>query len=115
VARQRHLRVRTTCSSELAVLHLEGELDLATGATLEEEARSREIAAARKLLLDLRELRFLDSTGLRTILLIRDAAAQRGQDFAVTEGQPQVRRLLAITGVGDQLRVVATPEELLAQ
>ena len=52
------------------LLYLSGELDIATAGAL--EARLQEIAEASEgpLVLDLEELRFLGSTGVRTILTV---------------------------------------------
>ena len=38
--------------------------------------------------------------------------AERGQEFAVTRGSEQVQRLLAITRIGEHLRIIDAPEEL---
>ena len=111
---QQNLRVSVTCEQEIAVVHLEGELDLASAPALKAEIDSPEVTSRAKLLLDLRELQFIDSTGLRTIFSARASARGRGQDFAVTQGSAQVQRLLAITGVGEHLRVVGSPQEMLA-
>jgi len=109
-----NLRLRVTREQDIAVMHLEGELDLASAPALKAEMDTPEVASAAKLVLDLRELQFIDSTGLRTIFSARASARGRGQDFAVTQGSAQVQRLLAITGVGDHLRVVGSPQEMLA-
>jgi len=114
VSLQQHLRVRVTREQDIAVVHLDGELDLASAPALTAEIDSPQVAAGAKLVLDLRELQFIDSTGLRTIFTARASARERGQEFAVTEGSAQVQRLLAITGVGDHLRVVGSPQEMLA-
>ena len=39
-------------------------------------------------------------------------ARERGQEFAVTRGPEQVQRLLAITRIGEHLRIIDAPEEL---
>jgi anti-anti-sigma factor len=96
-----------------AVLSLRGELDLASAALLQTEIESSEIASASMLVLDLEELTFIDSTGLRVLLSAYEHAQQRGQEFALTQGSPQVQRLLSITGVGEHLRIIAPGDELL--
>jgi len=63
--------------------------------------------------LDLQQLTFLDSTGLRIILAARELCWRRGQEFAVTPGSPQVQRLLSVTGVGEHLRTIASAGEAL--
>jgi anti-sigma B factor antagonist len=96
-----------------AVLSLRGELDLASAPLLQSEIESSKIASASMLVLDLEELTFIDSTGLRVLLTAYEHSQQRGQEFAVTQGSPQVQRLLSITGVGEHLRIIAPGDEPL--
>ena len=96
-----------------AVLSLRGELDLASAPLLQSEIESNDVASASMLVLDLQELKFIDSTGLRVLLTAYESAQERGQEFAVTQGSPQVQRLLSITGVGEHLRIIAPGDELL--
>lgn len=95
------------------VLRLEGELDLASSPMLERALEGAEIAEPPLLVLDLDELRFVDSTGLRIILLAHESARRRGQEFAITQGSAQVQRLLSITSVAEHMRVIASPDDLL--
>ncbi len=96
------------------VLCLHGELDLASAPLLEQEIESASNeATAAMVVLDLMELRFIDSTGLRIVLAANERAQERGQEFALTRGSEQVQRLLSITGVGEHLRIIASPDELL--
>jgi anti-sigma B factor antagonist len=112
VAVQEHLRIEQRHDGGLAVLHLDGELDLASAPLFQAELDSAAVGGAAKLLIDLRDLRFIDSTGLRTIFSAQAHASERGQDFAVTHGSEQVQRLLAITRMDDHLRIVDGPEDL---
>ncbi len=81
-----------------------GELDLATGGEL--EARLSELleAGVRDVVLDLRELRFIDSAGIRLILVADKAARAEGRGFAVISGPPVVQRVLEISGLISHLR-----------
>jgi anti-anti-sigma factor len=96
-----------------AVLVLHGELDLASADLFHSEFERADIGAAPMVVLDLEGLQFVDSTGLRMILSAHERARERGQEFAITPGSPQVRRLLTITRVGEHLRVIDSPNELL--
>lgn len=107
---QLHIDVRQ--ESDGVVISLTGELDLAHAAMLQGAVEGEQAAAAKTLVLDLQELTFLDSTGLRAILSARELCWRRGQEFAVTQGSPQVQRLLSVTGVGEHLRTVASAGEL---
>ena len=94
------------------MLALHGELDLASASLLEAEVDRPEVTAAPNLVLDLRDLQFIDSTGLRTLFSAYQRASARGQGFALTDGSPQVQRLLAITRMGEHMRIVSSPQDL---
>lgn len=96
------------------VIALDGELDMANAGTLERALNGPETASTNAIVLDLEQLRFIDSTGLRIILAARERCQQRGQRFAVTPGSPQVQRLLSVTGVSQHLRTIASADELIA-
>ena len=110
VGAQEHLRVEARRTDGRVVLHLTGELDLASSSIFERALEAPEVTSAPLLVLDLDELKFVDSTGLRVILLAHDGARGRGQEFAITEGSPQVQRLLSITSVAEHMQVIASPD-----
>ena len=93
------------------MLQLTGELDLASSTILEHSLGEPDVAAAPLLVLDLDQLQFVDSTGLRVILMAHESARGRGQDFAITPGSPQVQRLLSITSVAEHMHVLASPDD----
>jgi anti-anti-sigma factor len=111
VGAQEHLRVDARRTDERVVLHLTGELDLASSPVFERALEDADVASAPLLVLDLDELKFVDSTGLRVILLAHEGSRARGQEFAITPGSPQVQRLLSITSVAEHMRVLSTPDE----
>ena len=92
--------------SERVIVAPAGEIDLATAPGLEAALERAVEEGAEGVLLDLDQVSFIDSTGLRTVLAARDRCRERGQQFEVTEGSGQVKRLFAITGIGAQLDVV---------
>jgi anti-anti-sigma factor len=81
-----------------------GELDLATSAELEAELRAARTAASGELRLDLRELDFIDSSGIHVILAADRDAEREGCAFAVIPGRPAVQRVLEVSGVSGRLR-----------
>jgi anti-anti-sigma factor len=112
MAVQQHLRLDVRVEDGAAVVRLGGELDLASAPALEAAIERPEVSAAQSLVLDLGDLQFIDSTGLRTLFQAHARASQRRQDFAVTRGSEQVQRLLSITGTAEHLRIVDSPEDL---
>jgi anti-sigma B factor antagonist len=95
------------------VLCLHGELDLASAPLLAQEIENASETTTAMVVLDLKELRFIDSTGLRIILAAHERTQERGAEFALTRASEQVQRLLTITGVGEHLRIIASPDEIL--
>jgi anti-sigma B factor antagonist len=106
------LRIDLRHESDRVVVSLEGELDMANAPLLQGAMESDPLVATKTVVLDLQQLTFLDSTGLRVILAARELCWRRGQEFAVTPGSQQVQRLLSVTGVGEHLRTLASSDEM---
>jgi anti-sigma B factor antagonist len=81
----------------VARLALRGELDLATALKLEGRLEQVEQDGVRAVLIDLRDLTFVDSTGLQAFLKARGRAADNGHRFALVGANEQVRKLLQLT------------------
>jgi anti-sigma B factor antagonist len=107
-----HLQINLRQDHDMVVLRLVGELDLAGAPLFESEIEGAEVGAAAVVVLDLRALRFIDSTGLRVIFSAHARSIERGQQFAVTQGSEQVQRLLSITRVGEHVRIIDSPEDM---
>jgi anti-anti-sigma factor len=114
VTADRHLRIEARKEHDRVVLGLHGELDLVGAPMLQSEIDSETVAAAPLIVLDLEDLEFIDSSGLRVILSAHERARERGQAFALTRGSHQVQRLLSIAGVSGHLQIIGSPDELLA-
>jgi anti-sigma B factor antagonist len=108
-----NLLIDVSREGERVVLRLDGELDLASVPLLEREVELATLDDTASIVLDLRGLEFLDSTGLRTILLLDKRSSERGQTFALVRGSEQVQRLMSMTRVDEHLKIIATPEEIL--
>ncbi|HKP91808.1 MAG TPA: STAS domain-containing protein [Thermoleophilaceae bacterium] len=92
-----------------------GELDLSSALTFDEEVRRAEERLPDTLVLDLRKLRFLDSTGLRLIMSAHARAKTRGRRLAVVVGSEPVKRLFRLAGVNRRLEIVDHPNAVLPQ
>lgn len=107
------LKIDSEERNDRVVISLDGELDMASAPLLQAALESAESTQSPALVLDLEHLQFMDSTGLRTILWARERWESRGHELALTIGSSQVQRLLTVSGVRDQLRVVSSPDEML--
>ncbi|HET6864886.1 MAG TPA: STAS domain-containing protein [Solirubrobacteraceae bacterium] len=82
---------------------LVGELDIAVADGVEERLR-RLREAGRRVRLDLSQLDFIDSSGVRAIVLGIKHARQGGHEFEVDRQiSPTVRRMIDIMGIAPQL------------
>lgn len=108
---QTAFRIDVKDHGDSTVLELFGELDVASSPEL--EAELARVAGTTKLIVDLRALDFIDSTGLGVLVRTHQQAQEQGHEFALVRGGGQVERLLSLTGLSDQLPVAETPEELL--
>jgi anti-sigma B factor antagonist len=91
---------------------LHGELDLATAPRL--QAELEDILRAdgiERLVLDLRELLFLDSSGLEVIIQTDARGRREGFDVTVVRGPRAVERLFAVMQLERRLRMVDDPRE----
>ena len=95
------------------VLGLHGELDLLGAPLLQKEIEKVEGGSPGIVVLDLQDLQFVDSAGLRVILAAHERSRQNGQEFALTPGTEQVQRLFTIAGVSEHLRIILSADELL--
>jgi anti-anti-sigma factor len=110
---ENQFRLEVQRTGEATVLAMAGELDLESSATLEEVLGTVDVPEPELLILDLREVEFMDSSGLAVVVKAHQQALDAGQRFGVINGSPQVQRLLALTGMDERMTVVQTPEELL--
>ncbi len=83
----------------------EGELDMATVDSLRDWLEG-DLGDARFLVLDLRGLSFLDTSGLQLVFEQQRRAEQEGFSFVLVRGQRHVQRLFDIAGMNDRLTIV---------
>jgi stage II sporulation protein AA (anti-sigma F factor antagonist) len=107
------LRIDVRQDSGRVILTLAGELDMASSELLEQALAGEDVLGESMVVLDLQQLQFIDSTGLRVILTTLDRCRERGQEFAITPGSEQVQRLLSVTGVAEHLPTIATADEIV--
>lgn len=94
-------------------LSIGGEVDLSN---VEELERALELAfddPNTHLVVDLSGTSFMDSTGLRSLILSGQRFGDAGRSFALVVRPGPISRLIDITGLGDSLHIVAEPEEVL--
>jgi anti-anti-sigma factor len=98
------LALRSEREGDAQLIELIGELDLDGAPRLEEELRRVEASDVESIVIDLGQLEFIDSTGIRLLVM----AADRCQDgrFSLLRGPRQVHRVFEITDLADRLPFV---------
>lgn len=95
------LIVRSEREGDAHIVELVGELDLDGAPRLEAELRSAEASDASSIVVDLGQLEFIDSTGIRLLLMASERCAE-GR-LAILRGPKQVHRVFEITDLADRL------------
>jgi anti-sigma B factor antagonist len=80
-----------------------GELDVATVGQLAAQIQELRDVGFKHLVLDLRRLEFIDSSGLHLILQLDSDARKDACEFAIIIGPPAVQRLFELTGTAEHL------------
>jgi anti-anti-sigma factor len=92
------------------MVSLAGEFDLAAVEAIERELQRAEATDAAVVALDLRELTFMDASGVRVVVL---AQRRLGDRLVVVKGARAAHRILEICGLDDRLRLINAPPPAL--
>ena len=88
-----------------------GELDIATTPELEQAFTDAAADGVAEIVLDLRRLTFMDSTGLRALAQANTRADAIGQALSIIRGPSQIDRVLEISGLRALLPLVDAPPD----
>ena len=101
---------------DVFVVRVTGEVDMSHEEELRGELRTAVAADTRGIVVDLTECEFIDSSGVRALLLSREA--QHSEDgaerLAVAASSEQILRILSVMGVDRVIPIRPTIEEAAA-
>jgi anti-anti-sigma factor len=104
------LALETTVDGVVAVVALGGDLDMSGAGALEAEVeRLRAADGLQAVVLDLRALEFLDSSGLRAILKVDMDTRDDGARLVLVRGAEPVHRVFELTRMAERLTFVPDP------
>jgi anti-anti-sigma factor len=106
------LRITVDQVEEARLVRVAGEVDISTVAELRRQVRAA-CRAQGTVLLDLADVDFMDSSGLKVLLEASDGATTRDSPFFIVRPSSAVRRLLDATGTRAELPVVEPHEQVL--
>jgi anti-sigma B factor antagonist len=94
---------------------LSGELDIVNAPQVEDQLAAIEADTVDTLILDLRAVDFIDSTGLRALIAANERARSAGRRLVVVRGAKAVDRLLSLTQLDQRLEIVDDPDAVAAR
>jgi anti-anti-sigma factor len=110
------LKIETRSDAEGVIrVVLVGEFDLAGIDQFESVIASIEAQAASVIVVDLTELRFMDSSGLRALVLADRRARKANRRLAIVPGPTPVRRVFEITQLDEELDLIDSASALERQ
>lgn len=86
-------------SADGPVLHIEGEVDVYTSPALRDELYRLIDAGAKRVVIDLADMDFIDSSGLGVFVGALKRIRERSGDLELRAMQPSTRKVLEITGL----------------
>ena len=96
---------------QATLVRVGGELDIASSQALERELS--ELQADTLVIVDLRDVSFIDSTALGVLVRAHQRANDQQRRLGVVYAEGQVSRLLSLTGLEHELLLADSPEQLL--
>lgn len=110
------LRIRRESRDAAVIVHVAGELDLASAPILDQELTAVEqlVPLPVPVVLDLAEVTFLASVGLSLLIEHDRRCAEAGSALRVVAVNRPVVRAIAVTGLADTVTVVSSIAEAIA-
>jgi anti-sigma B factor antagonist len=101
----------------IQVVRVVGEVDIAHEEELRRELQQAESQGSDGIVVDLTECEFIDSSGIRALLLSRESqGSEKGSEqLAVAASSEQILRILSVMGVDKVIPVRPTLEEAAAE
>ena len=98
--------------TDLVEVSLDGDIDIASADEIEARIRNAEAEEPSVILIDLRQVSFLDSSGLRLILGAAVRAKAAGRRLVLVRGTERVQRVFELTNLQSRLEFVDHPSLL---
>jgi anti-sigma B factor antagonist len=102
---------------DVHVVHVRGEVDMSHEEELRRELRTAVAAEPKGIVVDLTECEFIDSSGVRALLLSREAqhSEEGSERLAVAASSEQILRILSVMGLDRVIPIRPTVEEAASE
>lgn len=101
-----HCEIQDVVAGGWHTLRIAGELDLASSTLLDSATERISMTGVDGIALDLSEVSFIDSTGVRAIIVLDKRCQERGTEFRIIPGSSVVQRVFEVCGLLEVLPFV---------
>jgi anti-sigma B factor antagonist len=105
------MRLESQIHDGVCILRLQGRFVTGSDAALVSARNSLEEAGIAKAVIDLRDVPYIDSTGLAFVVELHKSLASRGGQLFLADANPRVREVLEITRIGEIVPLFADVED----
>lgn len=109
------MHISETILNNIVVLAIEGRLDASNVPQLKAAIKNHLESGRVRFVADMRELRFIDSSGLGTLALALRQAMQMGGDIKISGLSPEMQLLFTLTRLNKVFEIHNSIESALAQ
>jgi anti-sigma B factor antagonist len=105
---------KTPAAAGPCVVRCETELDVATAPELIRDLDRHIADGHRRVVVDMSDTTFMDSSGLRALLLARQRMEEDGGSLLLSGCSPQVLRVFEATGLSEHFQIFGSRDDALA-
>lgn len=95
--------------SKTNMVSVRGEIDIYSIEKFRDSIEEKIKTQASEIILDCSELSYMDSTGMGVLIELRNKTKELGQKIIMMNPRPNIRKLLALTGVDKIIEIVDNP------
>lgn len=95
--------------SKTNMVSIRGEIDIYSIEKFRDSIEEKIKTQASEIILDCSELSYMDSTGMGVLIELRNKTKELGQKIIMMNPRPNIRKLLALTGVDKIIEIVDNP------
>jgi anti-sigma B factor antagonist len=98
-----YLTIDVTSAAKAQTIVLTGEADLLGAPKIEAALKDASASEPDLIVIDLRSLTFIDSSGLQALIIGHELCHARGHELRIVPGPENVQRLFELTGMNEVL------------
>lgn len=99
------MEINKAISNQNVIITLKGRLDTMTSPQLDDEAKSIDFDEVETVTLNLKDLEYISSSGLRVILALYKSLKSKGGNLKIVNVSNTIMELFSMTGMADYLDI----------